>query len=431
MIVLFISIFFQSVAILFIKYSRDGNQVALERSFKSSYMASSSTTSAQDGTSSPASDRGGAKLLNTIASVLDNLGDKPDDQSKTETAPDKIVVSVKRNSTIEQFKPEVVPPVPQAPAVAVVQPAQAQTRQVTTYVNGKNEVVEIPYGHKIIFHTLSYGERLSDIARMYNSSLDSIKNLNGFKENYRIYVGQKIMVVKPTEEKTPAPKVAAAEPAKTENTRISPVTEEKNTVEEAKTTAPAISEKTTTAFNDDISNILRSSRGIKNISQERAPSVKAAPASTEATSASTSKDPLADIIKSAKKKRRVFKWPVRGEVSSKFGMRIHPVYGETAFHTGIDIAAYRGRSVTPAMGGKVVFAGWMGGYGRMIEVRHPKGYTTKYAHLSKIRVKQGQDVTSSTVIGNVGDTGTSTGYHLHFEVRKSNKPLNPLAFIQN
>lgn len=403
MIVLFISIFFQSVAILFIKYSRDGNQFALERSFRNGYMA---TSAANGEAGKPADDRGGAKLLNTLASVIDNI-EKPSQQAGN--TQDKIVVPVKRNSSIDEFKPEQQP---------------EQKRQVTAYVNGKNEVVEIPYGHKIIFHTLSYGERLSDVAKLYGTKLDSIKSINGFKENYRIYVGQKIMVVQ-SGENAPAASVAAVPsqpaPQVAQATKAPVAAQPAAAAEQARTQnseARIASTAASKALDDDITSIIRSSKNAKSINREAVP-------------VSTSKDPLADIIKSAKKKRRVFKWPLRGEVSSKFGMRLHPVYGDSAFHTGIDIAAGRGRPVMPAMGGKVVFAGWLGGYGKMIEIRHPKGYTTKYAHLSKIKVRQGQEVTSASVIGNVGDTGTSTGYHLHFEVRKNSKPLNPLAFIQN
>jgi murein DD-endopeptidase MepM/ murein hydrolase activator NlpD len=116
--------------------------------------------------------------------------------------------------------------------------------------------------------------------------------------------------------------------------------------------------------------------------------------------------------------------PLKGRVSSGFGMRKHPVLGITRPHKGMDIPKPYGTPVQPSRKGTVTFAGWEGGYGNMIEIRHTlkyhgqtKVFFTRYGHLSKILVHVGQVVGTGTLIGRVGSTGISTGPHLHFEVR--------------
>ena len=114
-------------------------------------------------------------------------------------------------------------------------------------------------------------------------------------------------------------------------------------------------------------------------------------------------------------------------LSSRFGMRKHPVLGARRMHLGIDIPKPYGTPVFPARSGIVVDAGWREGYGMLVIIRHPDGFSTRYGHMSKILVKVGQLVQrGKTLIGKVGSTGISTGPHLHFEVRdRSGKPVNP------
>ncbi len=125
-----------------------------------------------------------------------------------------------------------------------------------------------------------------------------------------------------------------------------------------------------------------------------------------------------------------FAWPVAGRITSGFGYRIHPIFGVRRFHTGIDLAAPYGTLVKAADGGKVVQAGYFGGYGYSVMLYHGGGFATWYAHLSSINVSIGQFVQRGQVIGLVGSTGWSTGPHLHFEVRINGAPQNPLAYLQ-
>ncbi len=116
-------------------------------------------------------------------------------------------------------------------------------------------------------------------------------------------------------------------------------------------------------------------------------------------------------------------------ISSYYGWRIHPITGRRKFHDGLDIAANTGNPVYVYTDGKVVQAGWNGGYGLSILVDHGNGLQTRYAHLSKIYVKVGQKVKTGERIGAVGSTGNSTGPHLHFEVIKNGQTKNPLNYI--
>ncbi len=117
-------------------------------------------------------------------------------------------------------------------------------------------------------------------------------------------------------------------------------------------------------------------------------------------------------------------------VTSKYGYRPHPVTGRYQFHKGIDFRAATGTRVYASKGGRVIFAGRKGGYGKIIGIEHEGNFTTWYGHLSRIKVKTGQTVNTGKVIGLSGNTGISTGPHLHFEIRykgRSEKPTNHLS----
>ena len=123
--------------------------------------------------------------------------------------------------------------------------------------------------------------------------------------------------------------------------------------------------------------------------------------------------------------------PVPGKpVSSRFGMRLDPFLKRAAMHAGTDFRAPRGTPVRAAAAGRVVSAGYNGGYGKMVEIDHGNEVTTRYAHLSRIAVKQGSVIAVGDVIGKVGSTGRSTGPHLHYEVRRAGNAVDPKPFIK-
>lgn len=127
-----------------------------------------------------------------------------------------------------------------------------------------------------------------------------------------------------------------------------------------------------------------------------------------------------------------YRKPVIGEVefTSGFGVRSDPFLGRPAMHTGLDFRAATGDPVRATAYGKVVSAGWSGGYGRMVEVDHGNGLSTRYGHLSEINVKVGEIVKIGQVVGLVGSTGRSTGPHLHYETRIEGEAVDPQKFLR-
>jgi len=122
-------------------------------------------------------------------------------------------------------------------------------------------------------------------------------------------------------------------------------------------------------------------------------------------------------------------WPTKGWLSSRFGYRISPFTDEREFHKGIDISTRLNTPVIAPADGIVTRVGRNGGFGRMVIIEHGYGLVTKYAHLEKIMVKKGQTVKRGDKIGLVGNTGRSTGPHLHYEVHLNNVAVNPLRYI--
>lgn len=145
---------------------------------------------------------------------------------------------------------------------------------------------------------------------------------------------------------------------------------------------------------------------------------------------------LTDIIKNMKLAEKYvggeMMWPAQGyyRISSPFGYRIHPILKVKKLHTGIDIAIPYGKPINAAQSGTVVYAGWMGGYGKVAMIDHGGGIVTLYAHNSKLVVKKGQTVEKGQKISECGSTGQSTGAHLHFEVRKDGDYVDPLEYVK-
>jgi murein DD-endopeptidase MepM/ murein hydrolase activator NlpD len=122
-------------------------------------------------------------------------------------------------------------------------------------------------------------------------------------------------------------------------------------------------------------------------------------------------------------------WPARGWITSDFGQRTDPYTAERVMHDGLDIAAPHGKDVTAPADGTVIFAGLEGSYGNVLVIDHGYGVKTRYGHLSKVEVHPGDHVRRGDLIGAVGNTGRSTGPHLHYEVRVNGLPENPRKFI--
>lgn len=124
--------------------------------------------------------------------------------------------------------------------------------------------------------------------------------------------------------------------------------------------------------------------------------------------------------------------PIAGDLdtTSGFGYRLDPFTRAPALHSGVDFRGETGTAVKAAAPGTVVFADWSGGYGKMVEIDHGHGITTRYGHLSAIQVTEGMTVAEGDTIGKVGATGRATGPHLHYETRLDDTPLDPVRFIR-
>jgi murein DD-endopeptidase MepM/ murein hydrolase activator NlpD len=123
-------------------------------------------------------------------------------------------------------------------------------------------------------------------------------------------------------------------------------------------------------------------------------------------------------------------WAHLGKINNEFGFRRNPFGGRSyEFHGGMDIDGERGDVVIAPANGIISKAAWQGGYGNMIEIDHGNGLKTRYGHLSKLNVKEGDPIQRGQLIGFVGSTGRSTGPHLHYELRLDEKPINPRRFL--
>ena len=124
-----------------------------------------------------------------------------------------------------------------------------------------------------------------------------------------------------------------------------------------------------------------------------------------------------------------FVLPASGSIGSGFGERLHPIFGTTRMHNGVDMAGVEGQPVWAAKEGVVIYAGWRGGYGNTIVVQHEGDVATLYAHLLEIDVEVGHWVGGAEVMAAMGSTGWSTGPHLHFEVRRNGAPEDPELYL--
>ncbi len=124
-----------------------------------------------------------------------------------------------------------------------------------------------------------------------------------------------------------------------------------------------------------------------------------------------------------------FMWPTTGRITSGYGQRQHPVTGENDFHTGIDIAVSYGTPIKASANGTVVYAGWKSGYGHTVKIDHGGAIETLYAHNSRIIVNEGDHINKGETIAYSGNSGTSTGPHLHFEILKNSNHVNPLQYL--
>lgn len=124
-----------------------------------------------------------------------------------------------------------------------------------------------------------------------------------------------------------------------------------------------------------------------------------------------------------------FIWPVQGKLTSNYGYRVHPVYRRREFHSGIDIAVPMGSPVYASESGVVIYSGWSKGYGNLVIIKHRDNKSTYYGHNLELLVKEGERVNQGKIIAFSGNTGISTGPHLHFEIRVNGRTVDPMKYL--
>ena len=164
------------------------------------------------------------------------------------------------------------------------------------------------------------------------------------------------------------------------------------------------------------------------VAEAKKPAPKQAKTTTPKTAPVKAEKPSGGEV-AVRKAKGGFRWPVMGRINSPFGWRQHPITRRKDFHTGIDIKANRNDPIKAAGSGKVIYSGWMGGYGKVLVIEHANGQSTLYAHCSTLLAGKGASVSSGQLVAKIGTTGRSTGPHLHFEVRNGNSPVNPIKYL--
>jgi len=241
--------------------------------------------------------------------------------------------------------------------------------------------VSLVFAYSFEFYTIKSGDTLSGIAEKIGVSVNSILDLNPTINPNKIWVGQRLKIVKPdgvfeTANKNQALWYIAAE------------------------------------YFTSIKSILKYNR-LKNPNMIFPGQKFFIPSSI--------------MCQNADRKTGII-WPVFGIITSPYGWRINPITHKKEFHAGVDIGAPEGTPIFSAISGMVTYAGWDDGYGKMVQVFNGR-MLTRYGHLSRIDCYVGEYVRQGEIIGRVGSTGLSTGPHLHFEIRISGTPYNPLGYL--
>lgn len=247
----------------------------------------------------------------------------------------------------------------------------------------------------IVTYTVVKGDNLWSISQRYDVKMNSIISTNNLKEISRLSIGQKLKL---------------------------PITN----MDIAK--AEGYSQD---AAAEEIIYYVKKGESLWSISREynvKLESIIAANSITNASKISTGQQLRIPNVPGARSNISNFIWPVRGRITSPYGARV--LNGRKEFHSGIDIGAPTGTTIVAAESGRVSYSGYMRGYGNVIILSHDRGYSTVYAHCSVRLVKKGQYVKKGSIIGKVGSTGNATGSHLHFEIRVSGKPGNPLSYLK-
>lgn len=278
-------------------------------------------------------------------------------------------------------------------------------------ISDKDEIIDfiIKGTNEIRTHEIKSGESFWAISKKYNLSLSDLEKANPGVNPERVQIGQVINLI------VPKPLISV----KTVETITS--------VEKAEFEQKV--EFSSSMYKDETSIRVKGIYGEKEVVAD-VTKINGIETGRTILSEKMVKEPKTQIIVKGtkepppKKGTGTFSYPARGSITSRYGMR----WGRR--HTGIDIGAPYGSAVKASDGGEVIFVGYKGGYGKLIIIDHGANFVSYYGHLSKYSVKEGQKVYKGQKIGEVGNTGNSTGAHLHFEIRKNGVIQNPANYLK-
>jgi murein DD-endopeptidase MepM/ murein hydrolase activator NlpD len=275
---------------------------------------------------------------------------------------------------------------------------------IKTGVNNKNiaNSVNVEVEKPQVYYTVRNGDTLSTIAARRNLPVEEIMNANNLNSDF-IKVGQELVL--PIVNTKPARENNKVQAKNNENKSSS------NQIVHKIQRGDALS-SIARMYGTDIDTI----RNVNNLHGNRIF------AGDELIITDYKRGPFTLI-------RNSLIWPVNGRISSRFGWRNHPIKKTRLFHNGLDIAVPSGTSVKAAASGEVVYSGWMNGFGYTVIIDHGRGVETLYAHNSKVSISKGSMVNTGQQVALSGNTGLSTGPHLHFGVLQNEKPLNPKNYL--
>lgn len=254
---------------------------------------------------------------------------------------------------------------------------------------------------KIIEYTVIKGDSLWNIAQKYDVRMHEIININQLESITRLSVGQKLNI----------PVSATASAPKQETQTTTSVAQQEDKPKDA----VYYVQKGDTLW------------GISRKYQVSLQSITSANRISENSRLVVGQKLVIPNVRSSSVSAHAFAWPIRGLITSQFGIRT--LGGRRDYHTGIDIDGRTGDSIRAAESGTVSFSGYINGYGNTVIIDHSGGLSTVYAHNSSNLVREGQKVNKGEVIARLGATGNATGAHLHFEIRQDGKPVNPLIYL--
>jgi len=254
---------------------------------------------------------------------------------------------------------------------------------------------------KIIEYTVIKGDSLWNIAQKYDVRMHEIININQLESITRLSVGQKLNI----------PVSATASAPKQETQTTTSVAQQEDKPKDA----VHYVQKGDTLW------------GISRKYQVSLQSITSANRISENSRLVVGQKLVIPNVRSSSVSAHAFAWPIRGLITSQFGIRT--LGGRRDYHTGIDIDGRTGDSIRAAESGTVSFSGYINGYGNTVIIDHSGGLSTVYAHNSSNLAREGQKVNKGEVIARLGATGNATGAHLHFEIRQDGKPVNPLIYL--